>query len=405
MDSQPRRIVLYSHDGMGIGHIRRNLLIAAALAKRWPDAAILLIAGVCEAVAFELPPNVDCLTVPALCKDSDGRYQSRRLPFSRKQIIGLRSSSIRGAVQAFDPDVLIVDKLPRGVGKELDRTLKMLKRGGRTRCVLGLRDILDDPQRVQSDWLSEGNEKAIIDYYDAVWVYGDANVYDAAREYNWPDHIASKIRYTGYLERATAALNVAAEGDDEVRSALGIAEEAQVTLCLVGGGEDGGPLAEAFAAAPLPADTVGVILSGPFMPAERRARLHAAAEKNPQLRVLDFVADPAPLMRLARRAVAMGGYNSVNELLCAGVPSLIVPRVYPRHEQLIRAQRLSELGVIEMLHPDDLSPQVIGRWLVSAPKANPNRVSLDFNGLSRIPGLLEELLQRADQLAVPGGVA
>src|SRR6478672_4230954 len=98
MDSQlPRRIVLYSHDGMGIGHIRRNLLIAGTLARSWPDAAILLIAGVCEAAAFELPANVDCLTVPALCKDSDGKYQSRRLPFNRKQIIALRGATIRGA--------------------------------------------------------------------------------------------------------------------------------------------------------------------------------------------------------------------------------------------------------------------------------------------------------------------
>jgi predicted glycosyltransferase len=405
MDSQlPRRIVLYSHDGMGIGHIRRNLLIAGTLARSWPDAAILLIAGVCEAAAFELPANVDCLTVPALCKDLDGKYQSRRLPFNRKQIIALRSATIRGAVQAFDPDVMIVDKLPRGVGKELDRTLRMLKRGGRTRCVLGLRDILDDPERVQSDWLSEGNEKAINDYYDAVWVYGDANVYDAAREYNWPDHIARKVRYTGYLERATAALDVAAGNDDELRSSLAIAEDAQVVLCLVGGGEDGGPLAEAFAAAPLPGNAVGVILSGPFMPAEPRARLHALAERNRQLRVLNFVPDPAPLMRMATRAVAMGGYNSVNELLCAGVPSLIVPRVHPRHEQLIRSERLSQLGLIEMLYPHDLTPAAIGQWLASPPRGNPKRVPLDFEGLSRIPRLLEESLN-ADQLEVAGGVA
>lgn len=403
MDSRPRRIVLYSHDGMGIGHIRRNLLIAGALSRSTPDAAILLIAGVCEAAAFELPANVDCLTVPALCKDSEGKYQSRRLPFTRKQIIMLRGASIRGAVQAFDPDVMIVDKLPRGVGKELDRTLRMLKRGGRTKCVLGLRDILDDPDRVQSDWLSDGNEQAIKDYYDAVWVYGDANVYDAVREYHWPDHIARKVRYTGYLERATAALNVAADGDAELRSTLGIAEETEVVLCLVGGGEDGGPVAEAFAAAPLRPGAVGVILSGPFMPPSPRARLHAAAEKNPQLRVLDFIPDPAPLMRMASRAVAMGGYNSVNELLCAGIPSLVVPRVQPRHEQLIRAQRLAQLGLIEMMHPDDLSPAAIGDWLANPPRANPNATSLFFNGLARIPDLLEDLNSADQLLAATGG--
>jgi len=66
------RIALYSHDTMGIGHMRRNLLIAQTLAHSPAPAAILLIAGAHELNAFGVPPGVDCLTLPSLRKEGNG---------------------------------------------------------------------------------------------------------------------------------------------------------------------------------------------------------------------------------------------------------------------------------------------------------------------------------------------
>ena len=51
----------------------------------------------------------------------------------------------------------------------------------------------------------------------------------------------------------------------------------------------------------------------------------------------------------------MGGYNTSCEILACGRRALIVPRIIPRREQLIRAQRLSELGAVDVLHPQALS--------------------------------------------------
>jgi len=51
---QPR-ISLYSHDTCGLGHMRRNLLIARTLMNTYPDANILLITGERDANAFPLP--------------------------------------------------------------------------------------------------------------------------------------------------------------------------------------------------------------------------------------------------------------------------------------------------------------------------------------------------------------
>ena len=48
----------------------------------------------------------------------------------------------------------------------------------------------------------------------------------------------------------------------------------------------------------------------------------------------------------------MGGYNTYCEILSFDKPALIVPRVRPREEQLIRARRAAELGLVEMLLPE-----------------------------------------------------
>ena len=407
METTKRRIALYSHDGMGIGHVRRNLLIAQAISHAMPDSSILLIAGVYEAGAFKMPPNIDCLTLPSLKKSSAGSYEPRRLVCTEDRIFQMRSSAIHAAVECFDPHVMIVDKVPRGVAHELDETLAGLRRKPAVKCVLGLRDILDEPSGVRREWMREGNEQAIQNFYDAIWVYGDRSAYDASAEYGWSSSTTAKIAYTGYLERCGDRIADDSPQAAEIRSNLHL-PPGKINLCLVGGGEDGAPLAEAFTAAEIPDGSIGVVLAGPFMPADARQRLHLAAEQNPRLKVLDFLADPSPLIRLADRAVAMGGYNCVGELLCAGTPSLIVPRVAPRHEQLIRAQRFAEMGLIEMLHPDRLSAQALTDWMSRPHKLSASRGRLDFDGLTRIPKLLRELIAQPKvdvRITVPASAA
>ena len=52
----------------------------------------------------------------------------------------------------YKPDLLIVDKEPRGAVRELDPALAHLRRNGSVSCVLGLRDVLDDPLAVRQEW-------------------------------------------------------------------------------------------------------------------------------------------------------------------------------------------------------------------------------------------------------------
>ncbi len=392
--ARPPRIVLYSHDTMGLGHARRNLTIARALAGPGLRANVLLVTGANLVAGLSLPPGVDCLTLPAIHKDIDGGYRSRNLDLPLGELTALRSGSIRGALEAFDPDVLIVDNVPRGANGELDEALRFLEGRGGTRCILGLRDVLDSPETVVAEWRRRDNAAWVERYYDAVWVYGDPRVFDPVQEYGLSERIAAKLCFTGYLERNLDNLSASGCGAPHAGVELPLGE---MLLCMAGGGQDGAALARAVAEATLPEGMGALILTGPFMPANMKQKLAAHAANRPQLQVLEYHPEPLRLLMHADAVVSMGGYNTVSEILSLQKRALIVPRILPRREQLIRAERLAALGLLDMALPEKLTPALISRWVGEPAHPLPRASELiSFNGLSRLQRLLQEQLRVQD---------
>lgn len=384
------RVALYSHDTMGLGHFRRNLLLAEALAAPSTNASSLLITGAHEANFFRVPQRADLLTLPRWRKDSLGGYRSAQLMLERDDLRRLRTESIRSALEVFQPDLLIVDKVPTGAFGELIPTLELLSAHGSTRIVLGLRDVLDDPASVAVEWLCPENVEAIERYYDSVWIYGDPQVYDAVREYSLPDSIGSKVTYTGFIDQTSHVGEHAAKTRRELDALL---NDKPMVLCTVGGGQDGAVLATEFIRA-FPEDgRQGVLVNGPFMPDDATATLRAAASRKKGLHVFDFVPEVDLLVERAERVVAMAGYNTVCALLSFGKPSLLVPRVQPRHEQWIRAKSLADRGIVHTIHPSDLSADLLRDWIVSDNPARPTAEhQLNLAGLPNVERLALSLV-------------
>jgi len=394
------RIALYSPGIVGLGHLRRNLLISQVLAESSLNPVNLMVTEAREASAFvnSMPPGMDCITLPGLCKGVDGVCKPRYLDMPLKDVLALRARTIKAALKKFEPDIFIVDNLPRGAYRELDSTLKKLKANGRTRFVLGLRDVLDEPSAVHRDWSRWKYAKRITDYYDAIWVYGDPSVYNMIEEYDFPPDIADKVRFTGYLDqRKRTTLNPDLPPNPLESFSL---PDGRLMLCLVGGGQDGEVLADAFAQAAFPRDAFGVIVTGPFMSAQARQRLAQRAASNPRLRVLNFISEPTMLVQRADRIIAMGGYNTVCEALSFDKHALIVPRTKPRREQIIRAERLRDLGLIEMLEIERLSARALSEWMKRSLQPFRARGKINMKGLDRLPALANELLEERDLIAV-----
>lgn len=342
-----------------------------------------------EAGVFAWPDGVDCISLPAVRKDGDGQCSSRRLRVDLKTLIELRSAALRAALNHFAPDVLIVDHLPYGALGELRPSLELLK-ARETRLVLGLRDVLEEPQTVRREWELAGYERAISDLYDAVWIYGDQAVYNPLDEYHLSADVVRKSAFTGYLNPAFTDDEF--EPDDADELATQLLRDERVMLCQVGGGQDGLQLAQAFVDAELPRDAVGVVLTGPFMPRELRAALTRRAHtQGGRLHVLGLIAEPTHLLKHADRVITMGGYNSVCEAIALHKHPLVVPRTRPRREQLIRATRLSRLGMVDMLNPDELTPQALSAWMAAPQPSQPAGLP-DMAGLERVTAFMDDVL-------------
>ncbi|MGM1030217.1 MAG: glycosyltransferase family protein [Actinomycetota bacterium] len=379
------RIVLYSHDSVGLGHIRRNLALAHALSEGLPgisgeSVTGLLVAGRPEATEFPVPEGWDWLILPGV-ERSRGGYASRALDIDLSSATAMRGEVFRSAVLAFDPDLVIVDRHPLGVGRELESALRTL-RVVRPQCriVLGLRDVLDAPEVAAAEWAAVGGSSVLRSLLDAVWVYGDPRIHDLAANGELPGGLRDLVAHTGYLSTGRT-IGADFRIDDPF------------VLTTVGGGSDGAALAEAAAAATVPEGFRHLVVAGPQMPDEDRRRVRRAA--GPRTRVVRRVPDMLPLLHRAAAVVCMGGYNTVCELMSTDTPALVVPRVERRAEQRMRVAALVAVGAVESSGPAEASAERIGDWFASTAGTSVSRASIALDGLASVPGLAAALLAGA----------
>jgi predicted glycosyltransferase len=325
-------------------------------------------------------------------KDQHGKYTAGQLAISVEDLVCLRAESIRSALDAFRPEVMIVDKVPSGAFGEMLPALRSITEKYDTRCVLGIRDVLDEAKVVRSEWL-ESSHEVIDEFYDELWVYGDQRVYDPVKEYDWPQGLAEKVRYTGYLDQAKRL----EKSHEETSANLSTASKGgnRRIVCTLGGGQDGFQLAETFIDAIPQTGAEGILLTGPFMPPHLLRSIQERAAQRRNVRVLDFTPEADKLISSADRVVAMGGYNTVCAILSYRKPAILVPRVSPRKEQWIRAQRLQQLGILDAVHPNELTVNALRDWMEKdLPQPNIHPDVIDFAGLERIARLVTGMVER-----------
>lgn len=148
-------VLMYSHDTVGLGHARRNRALAYALAQELPEltgepVGGLLIAGSPNAARDPLPEGWDWFILPGITHGPEG-HTPRHLDAPMDVVRQLRSLALSAAAATFEPDLFIVDRHPWGIDYELEDALYQARMRG-SATVLGLRDVLDEPDRVASEW-------------------------------------------------------------------------------------------------------------------------------------------------------------------------------------------------------------------------------------------------------------
>jgi len=362
------RVMLYSQDGRGLGHLRRAHAIGARLAEVAPEAAVLTVTDSPLGRFFEIPPGHDFLKLPSVVKVGPGEWRSLNLRMAVKEVRALRADLLRTTALHFRPDVLLVDHMPHGAQGELLPALDTLRSWGTTSIVLGLRDILDAPEVVRERWRVEGAYDTIERFYDRVLVYGQRDIFDMADQYGMPPSLLSKLTYCGYLCTPKAPKYA-----KRIRNELmaGAEPGTRLVVAMAGGGADAFPVMRTLLDG-LP-DVVAsqpcrfVLITGPFMPRDERRRLQdEAAVSGLSVRVKEKVSDTLSYIEAADALVTMAGYNTTVEVLRAGKPVVMVPRSGPSAEQRIRSALFSARGWVDAVPPERLTPQALAAAVVRA---------------------------------------
>ncbi|MGB0383547.1 MAG: glycosyltransferase family protein [Ardenticatenaceae bacterium] len=396
MPTKPR-ILLYSHDTYGLGHLRRSLSVAGQIARDIPNAHQLLVTGSMVAGAFGLPPRLDMVKLPALSKRSSGKYKARALPLTLKRTLAWREQMILQAAINFQPHLLLVDKVAGGVHGELLPTLRHLKAwSSDTKIVLGMRDIEDSPTATQAEWAKNKIPQLLDKVYDAILLYGQRAVFDPLSAYNMSPSAAGKVIECGYLRRALSP-DVTLRSSKAVRRELLGYGYKPLVLVTVGGGGDGYEIIKTYMEMLAgQSDDVpyhSVIVTGPLMAEGKRKQLRQAARDKP-VTFFEFTPDLVSYMAAADLVVSMAGYNTVCEILSLQKRALLIPRMRVRAEQALRAMRLAERGLAQVLLPTELTPQRLATQIECALSAPPPPATLDLDGLPRVSAAIADLLNQ-----------
>lgn len=397
-----KRLLIYSHDSFGLGHLRRCRAIAHDLVDRFRGLSVLILSGSPIIGSFDFKARVDFVRVPGVIKLRNGEYTSLSLHIDIEKTLEIRSSIIQHTAEAFDPHLFLVDKEPQGLRGEIVETLKMLRQRG-TQCILGCRDVMDDPLQLAAEWQRKRTFPVLNQLYDGIWVYGLPEIFDPVREIPGMASVAGKLTYTGYIRRKLPE-NSSYSSDYPL-------PERPFLLATAGGGGDGGDLINWVLSAyendpSIPYDLL--VIFGPFMQLEERLAFQARVNNLERVHALTFEARVEPLFERAAGVIAMGGYNTFCEILSFGKPSLIVPRTVPRREQALRAERAEKLGLVRCL-PHTLAddPRIMAQAIHDLPNwPRPEQKVLDnmLVGLDRIaelafPWLEEQEPRRQHALA------
>ena len=388
------RALFYSHDGYGLGHIRIVLAVAGALAARRPDAALLVLTGSPQTHAYDLPPHLDYVKLPAVAK----RQLYRDVPVSTaapdelRGVWSLRGALILATARVFVPNLVVVDHQPTGLAREMVPALDALRTARpRPERILLLRDVDQDPATTRAAWLEDGAYDLLDRAYDRILVYGSRDVFDPVREYGFSPAAAAKTTFCGYIRPPEPVVPA-----ERVRERLGVGA-GRLVVVTAGGGADGGPLLRAYLAAlhGATADRLtSLVVAGPLLAEAERTELEAAAEGLPGVVLVPFCRDLVSHLNAADLVVTMGGYNAVAEAVSLGRRTIVVPRGSGAQEQVLRAEGFARLGLVTMLHPDDATPERLRHTVRhELQRCTTPAPVLDFGGLERIGDVLAAVLE------------
>lgn len=338
------RLLFYCQHLLGVGHLTRSLAISQSLVQ---DFDVTFIQGgpdIGKTLRSDFFHHV--FLSPLLMKETDSSLYDPSHQRSPEEIFQERKAQL-DRVLAEPFDIVLTELFPFGRNKFKNEVLSLIEAARQKNPHLhvscSIRDILVEKPD------GEAREKKMLDivekYYDSVLVHSDENILRFEETFSKALLIEDKIFYTGFVTEGKKAKKSPTRNRD--------------ILISMGGGVVGEEMVRAIlAVTPEFPEYRFRFVPGPYAPAELREEIHTKAASGTNVILEKFLNNFEEELAQCALSVSLAGYNTVMNLLNTETPAVVYPYM-ANIEQNLRARKLMEGGLLDIIYKDDLRSDIL----------------------------------------------
>lgn len=335
MEKIPRLdIMIYAHDGRGLGHASRSIGVGMALRRLFPELKVLFVSGCRFSQELIGTAPLDWLKLPSYETTVEGgksRGIAGRSLYSDGELGRLRAKELLHLTRLYRPRLVLVDHTPQGKHKELVPALSAGAAPG-TIWVLGVRGVVGEVPQARSDLAAA----LFAEHYHTLLWYGDSMVLGPSHRQLLQRQYGTEPVECGYVLRLAEycfwndRLSV-----PDARPAGTIAipwlgeESLRFLTCL----------AAALKKIPASCGCWYLFIDTGAEPEAKQA-IDELFREVVNCRIEPPGGNYVPTLLHSKTAVVYGGYNSIMDILHARIPALVVYREMADEEQEIHLQRI-----------------------------------------------------------------
>ncbi|EKV01194.1 putative glycosyl transferase [Leptolyngbya sp. PCC 7375] len=380
-----KTLLFYCQHILGIGHLIRSMAIAHGLTK---DFKVYFVNGGEVIQDFPVPAGVEVINLPAL--KTDANFRELQVPDGFTDVestLEYRRDRLLEVCDRIRPAVVMVELFPFGRRRFSTELIPLLERakdhGAKITC--SLRDIVvtkQDQERHEAKVCKLMNR-----YFDQLLIHGDPEFLPLENSFSRVNDLDCEVHYTGYV-----VPDVDRQFTPKTES------DPPMILASVGGGRFGHELLQCVAeASQLLENKIPhhiQMFTGPFSPDDVYKRLQTMAANRSNLTVQRYTPDLLSYMAKADLSISMAGYNTTLNILQTGVRAMQLPFTgNDDQEQRLRSTRLEDLGVVNVINPDDLAPIFFSLKVMKALSASPSHQNFCLRGVEITAARVKALIK------------
>jgi len=384
-------LLIYAHDGRGLGHASRSIAIGMAFRRLFPEKTVLFVSGCKLSAAFIGQAPLDWVKLPAYettVVEGKSRGTKGTSNFSDADLGRFRSRTIHDLVSLYRPRCVLADHSPQGKHKELLPAIKK-SLDDDTRWVLGIRGVVGGVPQVFSDLAMSTFQS----YYHALIWYGDSGVLGNGPIKELLDQFGKTPIETGYISRLAEWVHWQATSPrtkSTLAGTISIPWIGEYTRQVLSN------LADALRKIGNTFGNWRLFVGMPGKPIDVEA-IYAFFHDLPFCSV-EPAGDRYPEALInCRTALIYGGYNSLMDILWAKMPAVVLLRTMQDHEQENHVTKLQPKRTSGMIvfHEQKATPDNLARaltTLLQRPVVTEQNINMD--GAANTAGYLATLIDK-----------